>query len=95
MNKIGLKEYIQDETMRNMHIVQPYEVGSNESKSLAIVIPSAIRRKNHIDSSTVFLISSNDSEIVLHLVDIDKKKIPANQSFAAKDQQVSIVTEGN
>ena len=77
--------------MKPINIVQPYKVGSKDSKSLAIVIPSAIRKKNHIDPSTIFLVRSDNSEIILHPVDIDKKMIPVDNSFEAKDQQVSII----
>lgn len=80
--------------MRPLHIVQPYRVGSKNSNSLAVRIPSAIRKKNHIDPSTVFLVRSENSEIILQRMDIDKKMIPVDQSFEAIDQQVSIV-KGN
>ena len=81
--------------MPKMHIVQPYKVGSINSNSLAIVIPSAIRKKNLIDSSTIFVVSSIDSEIILRRLDVDKKMIPADQSFEAPNQQVSIVKGEN
>lgn len=81
--------------MPKMHIVQPYKVGSINSNSLAIVIPSTIRKKNLIDSSTIFVVSSIDSEIILRRLDVDKKMIPADQSFEAPNQQVSIVKGEN
>jgi len=61
--------------MRNNYIIQPYKVGSKNSKSLAIVIPLDIRKKLQIDTSTVFILkSSNNKCISLSIADIENNK---------------------
>ncbi len=81
--------------MKNIYIIQPYLVGSKDSKSLAIIIPSAITKKYHLDQSSGLILRHNNSGIWLQCLDIDKKMIPVNLSFEAPDQQVSIVKGEN
>ncbi|MDR4492433.1 MAG: hypothetical protein R2685_16310 [Candidatus Nitrosocosmicus sp.] len=76
--------------MSDVIIIKPHKVGSKNSNSLAIGIPSLIREKNHITTSTVFLMKSIDSGILLQYIDINNKKIPANQSLETSEEQVSI-----
>ena len=40
--------------MRNLYVIQPYVVGSKNSRSLALVIPASIVKEYQIDTSTVF-----------------------------------------
>lgn len=47
--------------MKNVYALQPYEVGSKNRKSLAIVIPAKIVRKYRIDTSTVFVLNGNEN----------------------------------
>jgi hypothetical protein len=62
--------------MRKSHLIQPYQVGSKNSKSLAIVIPSDIRKKMQIDSSTVFVLKTNNNNkcISLTIADIENNE---------------------
>jgi len=58
--------------MRNHYFIQPYHVGSKNSKSLAIVIPLEVRKKMQIDTSTVFILkNSNNKCISLSIADIE------------------------
>ena len=47
--------------MKNIYALQPYQVGSKNAKSLAIVIPAKIVRKFHIDTSTIFTLEGDDN----------------------------------
>jgi inorganic pyrophosphatase/exopolyphosphatase len=71
--------------MRNNHLTQPYLVGSKNSKSLAIVIPSQIVKKYQISTSTVFVLKCCNTGILLSIADIsnnEKDVIPVdNNSF--------------
>jgi hypothetical protein len=40
--------------MRRVYPIQPYELGSKNYKSLALVIPAAVVKEYEIDRSTVF-----------------------------------------
>lgn len=82
--------------MRTNYLIQPYPVGSKNSKSLAIVIPSDIRNKLQINSSTIFVLKCNNTSILLTIADInnnEKDMIPVdnNSSQATTCQQVSII----
>lgn len=77
--------------MTKCHFVQPYLVGSKSSKSLAVVIPSSLVRRYKIDPSTGFVVKHNNSGIMLYYAGIDKKRMPPDNSFVAKDQEASIV----
>jgi hypothetical protein len=46
--------------MKNIYALQPYQVGSKNAKSLAIVIPAKIAKKFHIDTSTIFTLEGDD-----------------------------------
>lgn len=76
--------------VRDIYLIQPYPVGSKNSKSLAIVIPSEIAKKLQIDTSTVFVLKSTDEGIFLNFVDIDKNKRtkPVGVSLPTDSQQV-------
>ncbi len=71
--------------MRDSYLIQPYGVGSKDSKSLAIIIPSDIRKKLQIDTSTVLVLKHSNSSILLTIADInndEKDMIPVdNNSF--------------
>ena len=69
--------------------------GYRDNHRLYNIYEKETRDKNHINSSTIFVVSSIDSEIILRRLDVDKKMIPADQSFEAPDQQVSIAKGEN
>jgi|tagenome__1003787_1003787.scaffolds.fasta_scaffold20988496_5 hypothetical protein len=60
--------------MRNNFLKQPYPVGSKNSKSLAVVIPSEIVKKNKIDTSTVFALKCIKTGILFSYVSIDRNE---------------------
>lgn len=80
--------------MPKVHIIQPYLVGSEKSQSQAVVIPSEIVKKYHINRSTGFILKPDDLGIYLEYISIDKKTLPVDQSLDAKDQQAIVRSEG-
>lgn len=63
---------------RNAYVVQPYEVGTKERKSLAIIIPAEVAREYKINPSAVMVLKINQQTNgitlrVLSTVDEDKK----------------------
>jgi hypothetical protein len=78
---------------KNVYVVQPYEVGSRERKSLAIIIPASIARKYDVNKSTILALSINEKgeRIMLQKVKVIDQIMmkPADESFAASKQQVS------
>jgi hypothetical protein len=63
--------------MRELYIMQPYQVGSKNCKSLALVIPAAVVREYEIDRSTVFALKP----------DIDAKKVTIYQTVFPIDNE--------
>jgi antitoxin component of MazEF toxin-antitoxin module len=51
--------------MKLLYALQPYEVGSKNGKSLAIIIPAKVAKRYNVDISTVFTLR----------VDEDRKQI--------------------
>jgi hypothetical protein len=47
--------------MKELYVLQPYEVGSRTAKSLALIIPAKVARECGIGISTVFALSTNPS----------------------------------
>ena len=82
---------------KNVYVVQPYEVGTMDRKSLAIIIPAKITREHHINTSTIFALGVDEktTRITLREVctkdeDEEKEKMtPAYESFQASSKQVS------
>lgn len=63
---------------KDVYVIQPYEVGTKERKSLAIIIPAEIAREYRINPSAVLVLKINQQTnvITLHVlsaVDDDKK----------------------
>lgn len=77
--------------MRTLYVLQPYEVGSKKSKSLALIIPAKLVKKYKIDTSTVFALQHNPntktitlhqtSTILTEIQDQNQMTIPEDQSF--------------
>jgi antitoxin component of MazEF toxin-antitoxin module len=40
--------------MKSVYALQPYQVGSKDGKSLALIIPAKVAKQYNIDESTVF-----------------------------------------
>ncbi|MGD9533436.1 MAG: hypothetical protein AB7V56_06675 [Candidatus Nitrosocosmicus sp.] len=74
--------------MRNRYLLQPYEVGAKNAKSLALVIPSAIVKRYQINTSTGFVLKYDESKIVLQFVKMNKKTIPDETSFEAESSGI-------
>lgn len=57
--------------MKNLYILQPYEVGSKYNKSLALVIPAKVVKRYKINPSTAFALTANekDGHILLRTCD--------------------------
>ncbi|KAA2283095.1 AbrB/MazE/SpoVT family DNA-binding domain-containing protein [Candidatus Nitrosocosmicus agrestis] len=74
--------------MRNTYLLQPYEVGAKNAKSLALVIPSAIVKKYQINPSTGFALKYDESKIVLQFVERNKKTMPDETSFKPESSSI-------
>ncbi|MGA9844961.1 MAG: hypothetical protein WBQ25_21875 [Nitrososphaeraceae archaeon] len=77
-----------------IYAIQPYEVGTKNGKSLAMIIPAGFARKNRIDASTIFILKAEEGKsgnIILHRINDCKDRklmIPVDESFEASNQQV-------
>jgi len=45
---------------RNVYVIQPYEVGTKERKSLAIIIPAQVAREYEVSKSTILALRINE-----------------------------------
>ena len=59
--------------VKKCYLKSPYQIGSKESKSLVIGIPSKIAKEHQISTSTVFMLKHDKSGILLQYVNIDEK----------------------
>ena len=71
--------------MQLNYLIRPYHVGSKDAKSLAIIIPSEVRREADIDLSAIFLLKINKKTKVMTLQNI-KQWIEKYQEVATADQ---------
>jgi antitoxin component of MazEF toxin-antitoxin module len=53
--------------MKYVYALQPYQVGSKNGKSLAIVIPAEVAKKYNIDTSTIFALKGDDDTKIVTL----------------------------
>lgn len=58
--------------MKSVYALQPYQVGSKNGKSLAIVIPAQIAKKYDIDTSTIFTLRGDDRTRTVTLTTVPK-----------------------
>jgi hypothetical protein len=76
-----------------LYVVQPYKVGTKNTKSLAMIIPAGFARDNHIDTSTIFILRNlkdQTGNLTFQRVDCENEKMtPARESFEASSQQAS------
>jgi antitoxin component of MazEF toxin-antitoxin module len=56
--------------VKSLYALQPYQVGSKDCKSLALIIPSKVAKQYNVDTSTVFTLR----------VDEDIKRITLQQT---------------
>lgn len=77
---------------RKVHVVQPYWVGTKDKKSLALIIPAQVTKRQDLDSSTVFALTANRTKIVLKVIypELDREAvmITAGKSLEATTQQI-------
>jgi hypothetical protein len=77
---------------RSFYVVQPYEVGTKEHKSLAIIIPARVAKEYNVSKATILALSVNpkDKRITLQKVDIADQNmtIPASESVEDSRKQV-------
>lgn len=76
---------------KNIYVVQPYQVGNKDRKSLAIIIPSQIAKEYRFDASTIFALRVDDLkritlQSVWALTDAEKQEINS------KVQQTNVPT---
>jgi hypothetical protein len=82
--------------MKSVYALQPYQVGSRNGKSLAIVIPAQVAKKYDIDTSTIFALKGDDSartvtlQTVPKLSGIKKNIEILTGGFEGPDQHVSL-----
>jgi len=79
---------------RNLHVVQPYWVGTKDKKSLALIIPAQVAKEQDLDSSTVFALRAEKTKIVLQVIKAEHEdektvSIPTGESLEASSQKVS------
>jgi hypothetical protein len=79
---------------KNFYVVQPYNVGTRNGKSLAMIIPAGFARDNQIDISTIFIIKKLEDKtgnIVFQRVNYENERlISAGKSLGAPSQQISL-----
>jgi hypothetical protein len=81
--------------MKSLYVLQPYKVGSKNSKSLAIIIPAEVKKECNIDISTPFALypDKKTKRVTLQninaTIQITNMMKPAAESFEASKQQVS------
>jgi antitoxin component of MazEF toxin-antitoxin module len=75
---------------RNIHVVQPYWVGTKNSKSLALIIPAQIAKEQSLNASTIFALRVDDTKIILQVVSAKCEEQETMMSHADNpNQQVS------
>jgi hypothetical protein len=79
---------------RNVHVVQPYWVGTKDKKSLALIIPAQVAKEQDLNASTVFALRADKTKIVLQVIKAEHEyqepvSIPTGESLEASSQQVS------
>jgi len=71
----------------NLYVIKPYNVGSKKGKSTALVIPHSVVKEYKIDTSTVFLLQTNNqkTKITLEAIPYTKEKQEQNITMPAKE----------
>jgi hypothetical protein len=66
---------------KRTYVVQPYQVGSKDKKSLALIIPAKVTRECGINTSTIFAVQVNElsKHITLQIVDLPHQKTPTGR----------------
>lgn len=83
------------DSIKEFILINRQRVGVYRGNRKLYNIYEEVREENHINSSTIFLMSSRDTWIILLCMDIDKKMKSVEQSLDTKDQHTSIVKGKN
>jgi antitoxin component of MazEF toxin-antitoxin module len=73
--------------VKNIYIIQPYEVGTKKAKSLAMVIPATVVKKKHLSTSTAFALRADDDENELRLYMMEVTSTERNSAFFDKQSR--------
>jgi hypothetical protein len=81
--------------MKPLYVIEPYLVGSRQSKSLALIIPSDVRKECSIDTSTLFALRIDESTKKITLstishIDGENMLMSTSDGLKASSQQASI-----
>lgn len=79
---------------KDIHVIQPFRVGSKEKTSLAIILPSRLVKEHGLNISTVLAVrfDSKSNNLILKPIDVNEsenKKMSAGQRFEPLAQQTS------
>lgn len=81
---------------RNQYVIQPYNVGPKERKSLVMRIPASVAKEYQIDRNTIFILKpENDGRLILHRVvnqriqEQTENRMSADKSSEGSSQQTS------
>ena len=79
--------------MKEIYVIQPYQVGSNKSKSLAVILPKKITKEWEIDQSTIFSLKVDKKSKILILKSIKddftkKNRVAVDKSSLVSKQQL-------
>jgi len=58
--------------MKAIYALQPYEVGSKDRKSLALIIPAKVAKRYNVDVSTVFTLQVDEAKKRILLQTLDE-----------------------
>lgn len=73
--------------MKNVYLIQPYEVGSKKGKSLAVILPVDVRKQCDIYPSTILTLRVDGKTKSITLQDV--MAATAGQSVEPSAQQMS------
>jgi hypothetical protein len=67
---------------KSIYVMQPYQVGSKNAKSLVILIPARIVKEFNINTSTVFMLRKNIEmkTITLETIHVSNEKPIRNEN---------------
>ena len=58
--------------MKAIYALQPYQVGSKDRKSLALIIPAKVAKRYNVDVSTVFTLQVDEAKKRILLQTLDE-----------------------
>jgi len=81
--------------IKAIYAVQPYHVGPQNKRSLALIIPAKLVRECGIDSSSIFIIRGNTEmkRITIQTIDINDREQLSNQKIIPLEEGFEASTE--